>query len=262
MKKTVSEVLKFIFTFVLISVVVFFGLATVLILMGKSKEVDMAQRALAFDELFFDYSSLPELKCFTARNGTKLAYSYCSADSDKIVVLLEGAGWHSRYFLPLADFISSEGLAQVYTPDLRGQGLSPKRRGDVEYVGQLEDDLADLIAIIQKDNPNSMLNVGGHSSGGGLAIRFAGSQYGKKAKTCLLFSPFLKYNAPTTRPNSGGFAKPYTGHIIALVMLNNVGIRWFNYLTVIEFNMAEKARDGTETLTYSYRLNIAYGLRY
>ena len=47
-----------------------------------------------------------------------------------------------------------------------------------------------------------MLIMGGHSSGGGLAIRFAGSQYGQKANAYLLMSPFLKYNAPTTRLNS------------------------------------------------------------
>jgi pimeloyl-ACP methyl ester carboxylesterase len=122
----------------------------------------------------------------------------------------------------------------------------------------LEDDLADLIAIIRKDNPESMLIVGGHSSGGGLAIRFAGSRYGQKAHAYLLMSPFLKYNAPTTRLNSGGFAMAYTGRIIGLVMLNNVGIRWFNYLTVMKFNMPERARDGTETLSYSYRLTTAY----
>jgi non-heme chloroperoxidase len=258
MKKIISKVFKFVFTFVLISAVIYFGIAAVLILTGKPKKPDIRQRGPAFDELFFDYSSLPELKSFKARDGTQLAYRHYPADSDKIVILLHGAGWHSRYFLPLAEFISSEGLAQVYTPDLRGHGLNPKRRGDVDYIGQFEDDLADLIAIIRKDNPKSMLVMGGHSSGGGLAIRFAGSQYGKKAKAYLLMSPFLKYNAPTTQPNSGGFAMPYTGRIIGLVMLNNVGIRWFNYLTVMKFNMPERARDGTETLSYSYRLTMAY----
>jgi len=258
MQKIISKVFKFVVSFVLISVVIYFGIIAVLLLTGKPKKPEPAQRSPAFDELFFDYSSLPELKSYTARDGTQLAYRHYPADSDKIVILLHGAAWHSRYFLPLAEFISSEGLAQVYTPDLRGHGLSPKRRGDVDYIGQFEDDLADLIAMIQKDNPNSMLIMGGHSSGGGLAIRFAGSQYGRKAKAYLLMSPFLKYNAPTTRVNSGGFAKPYTGRIIGLVMLNNVGIRWFNYLTVIEFNMPEKARDGTETLSYSYRLTTAY----
>ena len=254
MKKIISKAFKF----AIISAVIYFGIAAVLILTGKPKKPDPAQRGLAFDELFFDYSSLPELKNFKARDGTQLAYRYYPADSEKIVILLHGSGWHSRYFLPLAEFISSEGLAQVYTPDLRGHGLSPERRGDVDYIDQFEDDLADLIAMIQKDNPNSMLVIGGHSSGGGLAVRFAGSQYGQKAMAYLLISPFLKYNAPTTRLNSGGFAKPYSGRIIGLVMLNNVGIHWFNYLTVIDFNMPEKARDRTETLSYSYRLTTAY----
>jgi non-heme chloroperoxidase len=258
MEKIISKVFKFVFAFVLISAVIYFGIAAVLILTGKPKKPDLAQRDLAFDELFFDYSSLPEPQSFTARDGTKLAYRHYPAESDKIVILLHGSGWHSRYFLPLAEFISSEGLAQVYTPDLRGHGRTPKRRGDVDYIGQMEDDLADLIAIIQKNNPKAMLIVGGHSSGGGLAIRFAGSQYGQKANAYLLLAPFLKYNAPTMRPNSGGWAKPYTGRIIGLVMLNNVGIRWFNYLSVMEFNMPERARDGNETLSYSYRLITAF----
>ncbi len=261
MKKLIAKVFKFIFTFGLISAVIYLGIAAVLILTGKPNKPDLEQRDLAFDELFFDYSNLPELQSFTARDGTQLVYRHYPSESDKIVILLHGSGWHSRYFLPLAEFISSESLAQVYTPDLRGHGRTPKRRGDVDYIGQFEDDLADLIAIIQKDNPKAILIVGGHSSGGGLAIRFAGSQYGHKANAYLLLAPFLKYNAPTTRPNSGGWAKPYTGRIIGLAILNNVGIRWFNYLTVMEFNMPERARDGTETLSYSYRLNTAYAPR-
>jgi non-heme chloroperoxidase len=124
----------------------------------------------------------------------------------------------------LAEFLSSEGLAQVFTPDLRGHGHTPERRGDVDYIGQLEDDLADLIALVRKVNPNAMLIVGGHSSGGGLAVSFAGSRYGDQAEAYILLSPFLKYNAPTTRSDSGGWAHPYTGRIVGLTMLNNLGI--------------------------------------
>lgn len=253
-----KKIFRYIFTFVLISVVIYLGIAAVLILTGKPEKPHMAQRAPAFNELFFDYSNLPELKSFTAGDGTRLKYRHYPSESDKIVILLHGSGWHSRYFLPLAEFISSESLAQVYTPDLRGHGRTPKIRGDVDYIGQFEDDLADFIAMVRKDNPNAMLIIGGHSSGGGLAIRFAGSRYGHKGDAYLLLAPFLKYNAPTTRPDSGGWAKPYTGRIIGLVMLNNVGIRWFNDLTVMAFNMPEEVRDGTETLSYSYRLTTAY----
>jgi len=247
-----------ILTFILISVVIYFGIATVLILIGTPAEPEQIEQNMNFDELFFDYSGLPDLKNFEARDGTDLDYRYYPAQSDKVIILLHGSGWHSQYFLPLAEFISSEDLAQVYTPDLRGHGRIPVRRGDVDYIGQFNDDLADLITIIRNDNPNAMLIVGGHSSGGGLAIRFAGSKQGQQADAYLLLAPYLQYNAPTVRPNSGGWAQPYIGRIIGLTMLNNAGIRWFNHLTVIEFNMPEEARDGTETLSYSYRLNTSY----
>ena len=65
----------------------------------------------------------------------------------------------------------------------------------------------------------------------------------------------------TVRPNSGDWAKPYTGRIVGLIMLNNIGIRWFNYLTVIEFNIPKEALDGTETLSYTFRMNTAYAPR-
>ena len=250
-----------VFINVLISVVIYFGIATVLILGGKRNKPTSYDGKVAFNELFFDYTTLPELESFMTRDGSQLGYRHYPSESDKVIILLHGAGWHSKYLLPLADFISSEGLAEVYTPDLRGHGPKPIRRGDIDYIGQFEDDLGDLLAIIREKNPNAMLIIGGHSSGGGLAIRFAGSQYGNEADAYLLFSPFLKYNAPTARPNSGGFANPHTKRIAGLTMLNNWGIHRFDYLTAIEFNMPEEARDGTETLSYSHRLNTAYAPR-
>jgi non-heme chloroperoxidase len=245
----------------LISVVIYFGIASVMIAVGKPNKSTVDQQNLNFKELYIDYSSLPELQSFNARDGKELYYRYYPAQSNNTVILIHGSGWHSQYFLPLAEFISSENLAQVYTPDLRGHGTNPDRRGDVDYIEQLDDDLADFVAVIKEKNPKTFIIMGGHSSGGGLAIRFAGSKYGDQVNAYLLLSPFLKYNAPTVRPNSGGWAVPYTGRIAGLTMLNNVGISWFNYLTVIEFNMPEEARDGTETLSYSFRMNTAYAPR-
>ena len=245
---------------ILMPLAIYFVIAAGLILFGKSKKPWPSQ-GLEFKELFFDYRNLPQLETFTARDGKQLAYRHYPASSDKILILLHGSGWHSRYFLPLANFISSEGLAQVYTPDLRGHGPAPERRGDVDYIGQLEDDLADFIAMIRRDNPSGMLVLGGHSSGGGLAVRFAGSKYGRQAGAYLLLSPYLKYNAPTVRPDSGGWARPFIPRIIGLTLLNNIGIRLLNGMSIIEFNMPKEARDGTETLSYSHRLNISYAPR-
>jgi len=256
-----KKLLSRISIFLIISIMNYFIIASVLILIGKPKKPSLEPTNLSFTDLFIDYSDLPKLENYTARDGTLLTYRHYPTEAKKIFILLHGSGWHSQYFMFLARNISSQGIAQVYTPDLRGHGRSPQRRGDVDYIGQLEDDLADLIAVIKKDSPNSMLIVGGHSSGGGLAIRFAGSRYGQQADAYLLLAPWLKYNAPTKRPGTGKWARPYTTRIIGLSMLNNVGIRFFNDLTVIEFNMPENARDGTETLSYSYRLNRSYAPR-
>src|SRR4030042_4961856 len=241
---------------------IYFGIAVGLIFIGKPKEPDQTGRRIAFDELVIDYSRLPKLNTFTARNNTSLSYRVYPSKSSNALIPLHGSGGHSRYFLALAEFISSEGSAQVYAPDLRGHGSAPERRGDVDYIGQLEDDLADFIASNRKDNPGiKKLIVGGHSSGGGLAIRFAGSRYGKQADAYLLLSPFLRYNAPTMRANSGEWARPYTQRIIGLTLLNNVGIHRLDYLTAMEFNMPQEVRDGTETLAYSHRLNTSYAPR-
>jgi len=249
-----------ILSFVLTSAVIYFVIATVLIFFVKPKRPAQPSQ-IKFNELFIDYNNLPKLSRYKSRDGSNLCYRYYPSQSDNIIILIHGSGWHSQYFLPLAQFLSEEGVAQVITPDLRGHGHTPERRGDVDYIGQFEDDLADLIGIIRKDYPNATLIVGGHSSGGGLAIRFGGSAYGLQADAYILFSPFLKYNAPTMLSHSGDWAYPYTGRIAGLTMLNNLGIHWLDYLPAIEFNMPKDARDGTETLIYSHRLNTAFAPR-
>ena len=245
-----------------ISIAIYFIIATVLIIInGKPKENMSKQNKLVFDELVIDYTEIPPLDSYLCKDGIELNYYYYQAQTNKVLIMLHGSGWHSKYFLSLAKYISSENIAHIYTPDLRGHGISPIKRGDINYINQLEDDLADFVSIVREKHPNSTLIIGGHSSGGGLAIRFAGSKYGKYADAYILLSPFLKYNAPTMKLNSGGWASAHIPRIIGLSMLNNVGISWFNYLKVIDFNMPKEYRDGTETLSYSYRLNTGFAPR-
>ena len=100
-----------IFTFYVISEVICFGIAIILIFIVKTKKPAMS--GLTFSELLFDYTNLPKLESFKAREGSSLNYRYYPSQSDKIIVLIDGSGRHSRYFQALAKFISSEGLAQV-----------------------------------------------------------------------------------------------------------------------------------------------------
>lgn len=253
--------------FLLISGLVYLGITAVLIITNQPT-TEVVDGPLDFAALTaVRYETLPDLQPYTARDGAQLAYRLyeSNAVTDKVIILLHGSGWHSMQFYPLANYLSSNGLARVITPDLRGHGFTPEKRGDVAYIGQLEDDLADLVAVAQQTFPETTIIVGGHSSGGGLAVRFAGGEYGAMADAYLLLAPFLKYNAPTTRPNSGDWARPLTRRIIGLTMLNNVGIRWFNGLTVIQFNMPQTVLDSSlgdsATTAYSYRLNTAYAPR-
>ena len=214
-----------------------------------------------------DYSDLPELSLYTARDGSELAFRrYPSARAtNKVLVLLHGSAWHSMQFHPLASFLSESGLAHVVTPDLRGHGFAPERRGDVDYLGQLEDDVGDIVRRVKALNPGKIVLLGGHSSGGGLAVRFAGSRYADLVDGYVLLAPFLKHNAPTTRPDAGGWARPLQRRIVGLTMLNKLGVRWFNHLTVIQFNLPAAVLEGplgeTATTAYSYRLNTSFAPR-
>ncbi|MCA9931143.1 MAG: alpha/beta fold hydrolase [Anaerolineales bacterium] len=253
--------------FLLISMAIYLAVTAVLILTDRPTRIVNTEEPIAFAALTeADYDEMPDLQPYTARDGAELRYRlYESSNRDIVLILLHGSGWHAMQFAPLARELSAAGAATVITPDLRGHGFSPEKRGDVDTIGQLEDDLADLIAIIEPQFPNARIIVGGHSSGGGLAVRFAGGEHGKLADSYLLLAPFLKYNAPTTRANSGGWARPLTRRIVGLTMLNNIGIRWFNGLTVIRFNMPQSVLDGalghTATTAYSYRLNISFAPR-
>ena len=61
---------------------------------------------------------------------------------------------------------------------------------------------------------------------------------------------------------AGGWASLNFLRIYGLLTLNTIGIHGFNGLPVIEFNKPTKFWDGTETLSYSYRLNVSYHPHY
>ena len=77
----------------------------------------------------------------------------------------------------------------------------------------------------------------------------------------VLLAPFLKYNAPTMRPNSGGWAHALTRRLIGLSMLNGVGITALNNLQVIQFKLPDGPTADTMARAYSYRMNTSFAPR-
>jgi alpha-beta hydrolase superfamily lysophospholipase len=172
-----------------------------------------------------DRSTMPGVQRFQARDGTDLAYRHYPARGaavGRVAVLVHGSSGSSIAIHALADALAARGVV-TYAVDVRGHGASGTR-GDIAYVGQLEDDLADLVAEIRKTNPTAPLTLIGHSAGGGFALRVAGSPIQDLFARTVLLAPYLGYTAPTNRPDSGGWASADIPRFIALTVLRNIGI--------------------------------------
>jgi len=232
---------RIIITPLIISLIGFFAVALGLVVSDWPDPVaGKARNGIDFGgALATDYSDLPASQLFKARDGTFLAYRIYQAKGgpNRIIILVHGSSWHSMQFHVMASRLAARGFGTVVAPDMRGHGETPARRGDVNHIDQLEEDMADLIDHLSRGLNHPRIVIGGHSSGGGFVVRFAGGAYGAKADEFMLLAPFLKYNAPTTRENAGGWAQPATRRIIGLTLLNMVGITALNYLPAISFNM-------------------------
>ncbi|MFW5978316.1 MAG: hypothetical protein ACOCP2_03680, partial [Halohasta sp.] len=80
---------------------------------------------------------------------------YDADDAELALILLHTAAFDSRILEPLATAIAETGAAHVVTPDLRGHGPDPERRGDISYIGQYEDDLKHLIDSVDLMYPDA-----------------------------------------------------------------------------------------------------------
>jgi pimeloyl-ACP methyl ester carboxylesterase len=205
---------------------------------------------------------LPELQRYPARDGERLAFRLYDSPSKQLLIFVHGSSYHGAGYHALASFVSASGAAKVVLPNLRGHFQSGERRGDVDYVGQLEDDIADLIGFLRGEGFDGPVALGGHSSGGGLAIRFAGGSHGGEVSRFLLLSPVVPTSPSLRGGSAGGWAQLHFKRLYGLLFLNALGIHGFDGLPIVAFNKPEKYWDGTEALSYSYRLNASYHPRY
>jgi alpha-beta hydrolase superfamily lysophospholipase len=201
-----------------------------------------------------DRSTMPPLSRFSARDGTELAYRHYPArgpSSGQIAILVHGSSGSSVAVHALSDALAARGI-ETYAPDMRGHGGSGSR-GDVAFIGQLENDLADLVTLVRKTSPSEPLTLLGHSSGGGFALRVAGSPIQELFARTVLLAPYLGYDAPTSRPGSGGWAKADIPRFLALVALGRIGIDCCEGLPTLAFAVPANS-ERVLNPTYSYRL--------
>jgi alpha-beta hydrolase superfamily lysophospholipase len=202
-----------------------------------------------------DLSSLPVIERFQARDGTMLGFRHYPASgpaTGRAAIVIHGSSGSSGGTIhALSGALAAHGV-ETYAVDIRGHGTSGTR-GDIGHVGQLEDDLADFVAVVRNTNPTAPLTLIGHSSGGGFALRVAGSPIQNLFERTVLLAPYLGYNAPTNRPNSGGWASADIPRIVGLMALRAVGVNCCDALPVLAFAVPPNSEKNLVS-TYSDRL--------
>ncbi|MBC7583269.1 MAG: alpha/beta fold hydrolase [Tardiphaga sp.] len=208
---------------------------------------------------FVDLSNLPVLQRYAGSDGTALAYRHyrpVQASTDRIAIVVHGSSGSSGGTIHALSSALMERGVQTYAVDIRGHGASGTR-GDIGYVGQLEDDLANLVAVVRQDNPTAPLTLIGHSSGGGFALRIAGSAMQNLFDRTVLLAPYLGYDAPTNQPD-GGWARADVPRIIGLLALAKLGITCCDHLPVVAFAVPPGSTNRL-VATYSERLRSNFG---
>lgn len=190
---------------------------------------------------------------FKARDGAERIYRLYG-QGDDLLVFLHGSASDGRYLAAFAQGLAETAGIRVATLDMRGHGALPVRRGDVDHVAQQEHDIADLAGTLGDQRRFGRFMIGGHSLGGGLAIRYAANPSLRRPDALLLVAPYIHRNAPSARPGSGGWAAANVKRFAGIEMLQRLGVHAFDHLPVLELAVAPSARDGTETPHYSWRL--------
>jgi non-heme chloroperoxidase len=200
----------------------------------------------------WNFAELPKPQTLKARDGAPINYRLYPGRPDRVVVLVHGSSGTDVSMLKLAQALQAAG-ATVYAISLRGHGGSGTINGDVSYLGQLDDDLADLVKGLSLDKPGVHRTLIGFSSGGGFVLRIAGGKQAGLFNDYLAISPYIGQDAPTNKPNSGGWAGVAVPRIIALSLLDGIGLPWFQDLPAVHFATDAKASN-SRTPVYSFRL--------
>lgn len=195
---------------------------------------------------------------FKMRDGKQLVAFDYPHKSKTTVLLLHGVLSSAYMMNKTAGLIRNATQARVIALDLRGHGQSDGAPGDIDYVDQYVDDVADLIAALQKERPSGKVILAGHSMGGGISLRYAQRLDLPPVDGYLLLAPHLGQNSPTLlkevteqAPAEDNFIKVHGLRIIGLKVLNLMQDHQYDHLPVLFFNLPE----GMPLRSYSYRAN-------
>jgi alpha-beta hydrolase superfamily lysophospholipase len=190
---------------------------------------------------------------FSARDGTILSADIYGQPSGATVLLVHGIAADKAKMAGAAQRLFESTDSQIIALDLRGHGLSGGDRNDVDYIGQYEDDIADVMRALLAQDPDREIVLAGHSMGGGIITRYAMKKGSPVPAGYLLFAPNFG-EGPTQRKDDTGTGEPGAKQVdfnlarmIGLIMLNAIGIHALDHEPILYFNFPPRPSH------YSYR---------
>lgn len=208
-----------------------------------------------------DWDTLPAARMFRLSDGGYLGFRhYAAPHSGRTLVLVHGSACFGDQLHGMAEAIAEAGLAQVFTLNMRGHGLSGGARGHaVDAPNQMVCDIEAFVRRLKSDRPHQPIVLGGHSAGGGLVLGFSRTPAARLASGFLFIAPFLGLGSPVNRPYFGGWARQRNFALRALVLANLFGIKRFNDVTVVDFDPDACGGEPRYTPGWSFNTLLAFG---
>src|SRR5476651_2493306 len=199
----------------------------------------------------WNFAELPPVSKVMARDGAPLTYRLYPGRPDRVIVLMHGSSGASISMHKSAQALQAAG-ATVYSISLRGHG-------GTSYQGQLDDDLVDFTKALKLAETHAHRTLIGFSASGGLVLRTASGPNRQSFDDYIAISPYIARESPTSRPSAGGWVSVAVPRVVALSLLDAVGLPWFQGLPIVRFATEAKPSD-SRTPVYSYRLQTGMQL--
>lgn len=131
-----------------------------------------------------------------SRDGTALQYEQWlpGAQAWTSLVIVPGRGEHTGRYAATAEAFAAEGVI-VWAVDLRGQGRSAGRRGHVQSLRDVLQDVEAALALAAQAIPHQRPVLLGHSMGGLIALHYA-VEHPAALAGLIVSSPLCGLSAP------------------------------------------------------------------
>jgi predicted alpha/beta-fold hydrolase len=138
---------------------------------------------------------LPVLETLDVGYGLPVAFRrYPGQRGGGWAIVVHGSSGSSVVMLPLSRALAAVGIS-VYAIDVRGHGGTGVK-GDIDYSGELEDDIVALADKAEREHPGEKRLLIGHSIGGSLTLRIASGPVASHFDGFLPLSPFVADDFP------------------------------------------------------------------